>query len=73
VTTSGRVVTGLLASQDNAELTFVDASNHRTTLPRSSVEELGELPTSIMPEELLKSLGPQDLRDLFAYLQAPGP
>jgi putative membrane-bound dehydrogenase-like protein len=73
VTTSGRVVTGLHTAQDNAELTFVDASNHRTTLPRLSVEELGELPTSIMPEDLLKSLGPQDLRDLFAYLQAPGP
>ena len=69
VTTGGRVVTGVLAAQDDAGVTLVDAQNKRTTLPRDEIEELRELPTSIMPEDLLKPLSPQEVRDLFRYLQ----
>ena len=42
-------------------------------LRRDEIEELRELPTSIMPEDLLKPLGPQEVRDLFRYLQRLGP
>ena len=72
MTTSGRVVTGIIAAQDNAGVTLVDARNTRTTLSRNEIEELRELPASIMPENLLKPLSPQDVRDLFDYLRAKG-
>jgi putative membrane-bound dehydrogenase-like protein len=72
-TTSGRIVTGLLASQDGAGVTLVDARNQRTTLARDTIEELRVLPASLMPENLLRPLTPQEVRDLFAYLQGPPP
>jgi putative heme-binding domain-containing protein len=72
-TFGGRVVTGLLVAQDGAGVTLLDAQNQRTTLTRATIEELRELPTSIMPENLLKLLSPQEVRDLFAYLQGPPP
>jgi putative heme-binding domain-containing protein len=68
-TPGGRVVAGLLAARDGASVTLVDAQGRRTTLPRDEIEELRELPDSIMPEGLLKTLSPQDVRDLFRYLQ----
>lgn len=69
VTRDGRIVTGILANQDQASLTFIDAQNKRATVSRGSVEELRELPNSIMPENLLNSLTPQEVRDLFQYLR----
>jgi putative heme-binding domain-containing protein len=72
-TTDGRVVAGILAARDGAGVTLVDAQGRRTTLPRDQIEGLRELPTSIMPEGLLKPLSPQEVRDLFRYLQSkPG-
>jgi putative heme-binding domain-containing protein len=69
VTTDGRVVAGLLAARDGAGVTLVDAQGRRTTLPRDEIEELRELSTSMMPEGLLKPLSPQEVRNLFRYLQ----
>jgi putative heme-binding domain-containing protein len=73
VTTNGRIQSGILVAQDAASITLLDAQNQRTTLSRDAIEELRELPTSIMPENLLGPLSPQELRDLFAYLQGPPP
>jgi hypothetical protein len=39
-------------------------------LARDPIEALVESPTSLMPENLLGPLKPQELRDLFAYLQS---
>lgn len=68
-TRSGRVAVGILGAQDNAAVTLVDAQGKRTAIPRDEIEEIRELPASIMPEDLLKPLGPQAVRDLFRYLQ----
>jgi putative heme-binding domain-containing protein len=69
MTTSGRVVAGIIAARDDAGVTLVEARGERTTLRRDEIEDMRELPTSIMPEGLLKPLDPQELRDLFRYLQ----
>jgi putative heme-binding domain-containing protein len=69
-TTDGRVLTGLLAEQTPGQLTLVDAKNERTTLSRGRVESMEESPVSLMPEDLLRNLKPQQVRDLFAYLQS---
>jgi putative heme-binding domain-containing protein len=68
-TTSGQVLTGLIAAQDTASVTLLDAKNERTRVPRGEIDELEESPISLMPEKLLELLTPQQLRDLFAYLQ----
>ncbi|MHB8879217.1 MAG: c-type cytochrome, partial [Myxococcaceae bacterium] len=68
-TRSGRVAVGLIAEQDNAAVTLVDAQGKRMAIPRDEIEELRELPNSIMPEDLLKPLDPQAVRDLFRYIQ----
>lgn len=68
-TTDGQVNTGLLAEQDAASVTLLNARNERTRIPRSDVESIDELPVSLMPTGLLHPLSPQERRDLFAYLQ----
>jgi putative membrane-bound dehydrogenase-like protein len=71
-TTDGVVLTGIVAEQDGASVTLVDARGERTRVARDRVESLRELPTSLMPEKLLDPLTPQERRDLFKYLQQPG-
>jgi putative membrane-bound dehydrogenase-like protein len=68
-TTNGRVVTGLITEQTPASITLVGPKNERTTIRRSDIEEIRESPQSLMPERLLDPLKPQELRDLFSYLQ----
>jgi putative membrane-bound dehydrogenase-like protein len=70
VTISGRVCSGLLAEQDGRSITILDAENQRVTVPRDEIETLVESEVSLMPERILDSLTPQQLRDLFAYIQA---
>lgn len=71
VTDSGRVYNGLLTEQDGASITILDAKNERFKLSRDEVETLDEAKASLMPERILDTLTPQEVRDLFAYVQAP--
>jgi putative membrane-bound dehydrogenase-like protein len=68
-TKDGRVLTGLLAEQTAGQVTLVMANNERKTVARDRIESIRESPTSLMPENILKALKPQELRDLFRYLQ----
>jgi putative membrane-bound dehydrogenase-like protein len=70
-TKTGQVLSGLLAEQTAGSITLLGANNERTTLPRSRIELIEESPVSLMPENLLKDLKPQEVRDLFSYLQQP--
>jgi putative heme-binding domain-containing protein len=70
-TTDDVVRTGIIAEQDNAGVSLLDAKGEKTRVARERIESLRELPTSIMPEKLLDSLTPQERRDLFKYLQQP--
>ncbi len=72
-TTDGRVLTGLMAAQTPGSITLLAAKNERTTLAREKIESIQESPASLMPEDLLKPLKPQELRDLFRYLQSEQP
>ncbi|MFO1019086.1 MAG: PVC-type heme-binding CxxCH protein [Planctomycetales bacterium] len=73
VTHAGQIYTGLIAAQDAASVTLLDAKNQRQRINRDQIEEFKESPVSLMPEKLLEPLSPQELRDLFAYLQQAGP
>ena len=68
-TTAGQVLTGLLADQDAASVTLLDAKNMQHRIARSDIESLNASPLSLMPDGVLEKLTPQELSDLFAYLQ----
>ena len=51
----------------------MDSQSESTTIARDNVDEMVMSEISQMPEELLKLLKPQELRDLFAYLEGDGP
>jgi putative heme-binding domain-containing protein len=70
VTDDGRSVTGLLVERTDDTVALVDASGNRTDLAPETVEELSPLPTSLMPEQLLRDLTAQQAADLLAYLQS---
>ncbi len=71
--TDGRVLSGLLVEQTPSQVTLLSAKNERTTVGRDKIESLEESATSLMPENLLSGLKPQELRDLFSYLQSEPP
>jgi putative membrane-bound dehydrogenase-like protein len=68
-TTSGQVLTGLIAEQDAAAVTLLTAENKRIKIRREEIDEIVESNASLMPERQLDVLSPQELRDLFSYLQ----
>ena len=68
-TKDGRVLSGLIVEQTPETITLRDAKGVRTQLARSEVEELKESDVSLMPESLYKEFSPQQLRDLFCFLQ----
>jgi len=72
-TTHGQVLTGLIAEQTPGAITLLSAKNERTRIERTDIEELREAEVSLMPENLLKDYKPEELRDLFSYLQSEKP
>jgi putative heme-binding domain-containing protein len=69
-TTDGRVLSGLLADSNPDAITLLDAKNVRTIVSRPEIEVMEPMTSSLMPERILDALTDQQIRDLFAYLQA---
>ncbi len=72
-THDGRVMTGQITEQTPETIAIRDAKGETIRVPRKDVEEIQESAASLMPEALYKELNPEQLRDLFSYLQGPGP
>jgi putative membrane-bound dehydrogenase-like protein len=72
-TREGRVVSGVIVSQTGGELVLGTGTGERVVLPRAQMVSLRESALSVMPEGLLKGLAPQELRDLFGFLQRGSP
>ena len=68
-TTSGQTITGLPVERTADAITLADAKNERRSIPLREIESLKESNVSLMPENLDRQFRPQELRDLFAYLQ----
>jgi putative membrane-bound dehydrogenase-like protein len=66
----GRSLIGLIVEQSDSTITLLDAQNQRTVLDRAGAKEIIASSTSLMPEGLLEALTPQQVRDLFSYLQS---
>ena len=73
LTNDGRIATGLLVEDGGASVTLLTEKNERVTIPRDEIEQLEPSQLSLMPEDILKPLRPQEVRDLFAYLQSQTP
>ncbi len=69
-TKDGRVLTGLPLTRDDASVTLVNARNEKTTIGINEIEDMRVSQISLMPDDLYKQLKPQDLRDLFSYLES---
>jgi putative heme-binding domain-containing protein len=69
-TRSGRVVTGLPIARSDSSITLAEASGNQQVIALAEIQELDDSPLSLMPEDLYRQLKPQELRDLFAYIQA---
>lgn len=72
LTRDGRVATGPLAEETDVAVTVLGAKNERTTISRDDIDEIKVSPISLMPENILKELKPQEVRDLLQYLQSNG-
>lgn len=67
-TTSGRVLTGLLAAETPASVTLRRAENAEDTVLRSQIESLQATGQSLMPDEMEKQVSKQDLADIIEFL-----
>jgi putative heme-binding domain-containing protein len=64
----GRVISGLLLKQSEDEVVLRTAENKEVRLPSDEVEEMIVSAKSIMPDQLLRDLTPQQAADLLEYL-----
>ncbi|HEU0039839.1 MAG TPA: hypothetical protein VFR76_11245, partial [Verrucomicrobiae bacterium] len=68
-TKDDRVVSGVIMDQSGGNVTLGTGTGERVVVPQAQVVSLRESTVSVMPEGLVKPLKPQELRDLFSYLQ----
>jgi len=68
--TDGRVLNGLVVSQDDQTLT-IQTPTDKLTLNLADIEEMKLTPLSPMPDGLLNNLPPEQVRHLFAFLMQP--
>jgi putative heme-binding domain-containing protein len=73
VTNDGRVVNGFLADQDSQVVVLRGVDGQNLIFRREEIDEMRAIPTSVMPEETLKKLTDQQIRDLFAYVRSSQP
>lgn len=65
---SGRSVTGMIVGESSGSLTLRRAEGASDTLLRSDIEQLQSTGKSLMPEGLEKTIDPEAMADLLAYL-----
>ncbi|MGB7344000.1 MAG: PVC-type heme-binding CxxCH protein [Pirellulaceae bacterium] len=68
LTSDGRALTGMIAAQDPKTVTLRNADNQTMVISRDDIENLKALPTSLMPDDVLKDMTNEQIQDLFAYL-----
>ncbi|HEY2911186.1 MAG TPA: ThuA domain-containing protein, partial [Gemmataceae bacterium] len=68
----GRQLAGVIRTVDG-RLHIGDAKGNTTVVSRGDIESLRPAAVSIMPDDLLKKLGPEQTRDLLVFLLAPPP
>jgi len=67
---NGRKITGIVKQETDAVIT-VQTANEQLTLPKKEIESRKPSDVSMMPDDILKTLGEIEFRSLIAYLQQP--
>lgn len=68
VTDAGQIIQGIVVSETEDALTIKTAEGITRQVPKTEVEEVNKLKTSLMPSDLQRQLTAQDLVDLVEYL-----
>ena len=83
-TSDGRVLTGIPIDRDTdspvtaqgqkqSGITLADNKGVAHTIASGDIESIHESKVSLMPDDLYQTITPQQLRDLFAWVQSDGP
>lgn len=72
LTTDGRVLTGVLRSE-NGRLLIGDTDGKLTSIVPAEIESIKPASVSVMPKGLHEKLTPDQLRDLLTFLMMPPP
>ena len=67
-TTEGRVVTGLVAEESDQRVVLKVQGGKQEVVPRGEIDEMKTSELSLMPEDLEKTLKPEEIADLFAFI-----
>jgi putative heme-binding domain-containing protein len=68
-TKDDRTIVGIVKKEDGQAVTIMTA-NETLVIPRGEVARLKPSPLSMMPDGLLDTMTPQEVRDLVAYLRS---
>lgn len=66
--TDGRVINGIITTENETTVT-VQTAQAKQVLLKADIDERQQSKQSLMPDNLLQTLSPGDIADLFAYLQ----
>ena len=66
---NNETLTGMVAGESDASLILITANGERIELDKTNIVENRLSQVSIMPEDLLDTMGLSDLVDLFAFLE----
>lgn len=69
-TTSGKIITGMIASESANSLTLWKADHQNETTLRNNIEEMRSTGISFMPEGVEKNISITVMADLLAYLDS---
>jgi putative membrane-bound dehydrogenase-like protein len=69
---SGRILTGLLASESKTAIEIFDAEGKKQTILRQDIDELDASTKSLMPDGFEKQIGRKGLTDLLEFLTKRG-
>ncbi len=70
ITDAGRVLSGLLVSDSAAAVTLRQAEGKEESIPRPEIETLKANGVSLMPVGLEKTVSPQEIADLIAFIKS---
>ncbi len=69
-TTDGRVINGIVKTEDDHGLS-IQTATELVVLPKDEIESRQATPNSMMPDGLFTSLTADEVRDLVGYLRSP--
>lgn len=73
ITTDGRVLTGLVAEDNDRRVVLKMQGGKQEIIPRDKIDEMAVSKLSLMPENLEKQLKPEEIANLFAYITLDRP